>query len=64
MRALRPHDQTDHGRKARLRSCERKHALRLEEEQLSTFYFDAVDRYFPKMAAAAFVGLIAVVVWV
>jgi len=27
VRPLRSHHQADHGRKARLRSCERKHAL-------------------------------------
>jgi hypothetical protein len=31
---------------------------------LETLDFDAVDRLFAKMAAAVFVGLIAVVVWV
>ena len=35
VRPLRSLHQADHGRKARLRSCERKHALTLEEERLS-----------------------------
>jgi hypothetical protein len=53
---LRSHYQADHGRKARLRSCERKHAPN------GTLDFDSVDRCFAAMTAARFVALFAAVV--